>query len=315
MNKHTKIVVSILAIVLLLLILATVSFSMDISRQSAAVQTEVSDGTVNADGNEIVQSDEGLYGVDDAAGNTRIAPVWEQLHFIGSEYLSAGKDTAEGLRLGVLDLDGNVIAPFVYSEVYALTPDFYLAVFADSGQIVVYDAGFRAIDAAVWDDFIWENQQLSLIKGEDTFSFSLEDAQMVLEKADISRSARSFSFSLEWSRGSLTECSPTTWSDVADTLLQFVQMVRTQSFSNLDQVVSVESLENLESSLTLKRIRGVGDTLYITTGTDSDGNPVLNCHISLSVHVDADNVQQKTLSVELTQEAPETWVITAAQIG
>ena len=56
----------------------------------------------------------------------------------------------DGGRVQWLDLDGNVVAPFVYDHVEALTDSYYLAVLAENQQVVLYDHDFRAADAMVW---------------------------------------------------------------------------------------------------------------------------------------------------------------------
>ena len=43
---------------------------------------------------------------------------------------SAVQENADSNCVGVLDLDGNVVAPFVYDHVEALTDSYYLAVLA-----------------------------------------------------------------------------------------------------------------------------------------------------------------------------------------
>ena len=70
MNKHTRLAAGILVLVLVILIVATVSFSVNISKKSATAQSDTSDAAVNPNGNTVIQGDDGLYGVADAAGNT-----------------------------------------------------------------------------------------------------------------------------------------------------------------------------------------------------------------------------------------------------
>ena len=113
MNKHTRLAAGILVLVLVILIAATISFSANVSKRSGSNQNSASDTAINAKGTEIVQGDNHLYGVSDAAGNTILEPEWKQLQFVGTDYLAAKQETEEGDRFGVLDLDGSVAAPFV----------------------------------------------------------------------------------------------------------------------------------------------------------------------------------------------------------
>ena len=165
MNKHTRLAVGILVLVLVLLIVATVSFSINISKKSAGSQNSTFDTGTNSNGNVIVEGDDHLYGVSDAAGNLILEPEWKELHFIGSDYLSAVQENADSNCVGVLDLDGNVVAPFVYDHVEALTDSYYLAVLAENQQVVLYDHDFRAADAMVWDSSTWEKPLLTVTSG------------------------------------------------------------------------------------------------------------------------------------------------------
>ena len=160
MNKHTRLAAGILVLVLVILIAATISFSANVSKRSGSNQNSASDTAINANGNEIVQGDNHLYGVSDAAGNTILEPEWKQLQFVGTDYLAAKQETEDGDRFGVLDLDGNVAAPFVYQDIQALTASYYLATLADTEQVVLYDRDFCAADAMIWDSSKWEKPLL-----------------------------------------------------------------------------------------------------------------------------------------------------------
>lgn len=99
MNKHTRLAVGILVLVLVLLIVATVSFSVNISKKSAGSQNSTFDTGTNSNGNVIVEGDDHLYGVSDAAGNLILEPEWKELHFIGSDYLSAVQEMLTAIVL------------------------------------------------------------------------------------------------------------------------------------------------------------------------------------------------------------------------
>lgn len=99
MNKHTRLAAGILVLVLVILIAATISFSANVSKRSGSNQNSASDTAINANGNEIVQGDNHLYGVSDAAGNTILEPEWKQLQFVGTDYLAAKQETEDAIVL------------------------------------------------------------------------------------------------------------------------------------------------------------------------------------------------------------------------
>lgn len=317
MNKHAKLVVGFLVVLLVVLVIATISFSVDISKNSEASQSSSSDTVVNPNGNEIIQDDNHLYGVADAAGNTLVEPEWEQLHFIGTEYLAAVKETASGRRIGVLDLDGNVVAPFAYADVHALTPSYYLAIFADSKQVVLYDSGFRPVDAAVWDGYSWESQLLTLTKGEDAFLYTLEDDALTLTRADMARTSEEVSFTVSWNGVDAALLSPAQWSETADQMLLLLQMLNSQEFADVSQVTDQEHENNVLSVISLggHKVTRMEDTVYLSAGVGDDGKPVLTWQCRVNIWGQEEGLKEQVLSVTMKQNKQEVWVITEMQIA
>lgn len=317
MNKHAKLVVGFLVVVLIVLIIATISFSVGISKNSEISQNSSSDTAVNSNGNEIIQGEDHLYGVADAIGNTLIEPEWEQLHFIGTEYLAAAKKTADGRRIGVLDLDGNVVAPFVYADIHALTPLYYLASFADSEQVVLYDSKFRSVDAAVWDSYSWEGQLLTLEKGADTFFFTLDETFLTLTRADIVRASEAVSFTVSWNAVDMTLLSAAQWSDVADKMLLFLQMLKSQDFTDIKQVTESEN-ENailMAASLGENKVTQMGDGVYLSVAVGDDSKPMLTWQCRINIWSQENGLQEQMLSVTMKKNKQEVWVITEMQIA
>ena len=178
MNKHTKLLMGILIVVLVLLVIATVSFSLDVSKSSKENHVQSADDSVSSNGNRITENEMHMYGVADSSGNMVIEAMWKHL---------ATQTEAGGGQTGILDLEGNVIVPFVYSEIQTLTSSFYLASFADSscGRFVLYDDSFRAENACTWDDCQAEKDQITLRKGKDSFSFVISDDTLTLKKMEL----------------------------------------------------------------------------------------------------------------------------------
>lgn len=317
MNKHAKLVVGLLVFVLIVLVIATISFSVDISKNSETSQSSSSDAAVNPNGNEIIQDDNHLYGVADAAGNTLIEPEWEQLHFIGTEYLAAAKETADGRRIGVLDLDGNVVAPFTYTDVHALTPSYYLASFANSEQVVLYDSEFRPVDAAVWDGYSWESQLLTLKKGEDAFLYTSEDDALTLTRADMARTSENVSFTVSWNAVNAALLSPAQWSETADQMLLLLQMLKSQEFADVSQVTDQEHENNVLSVISLggHKVTRMEDTAYLSAGVGDDGKPVLTWQCRVNIWGQEEGLKEQILSVTMKQNKQEVWVITEMQIA
>ena len=57
MNKHTKLLMGILIVVLVLLVIATVSFSLDVSKSSKENHVQSADDSVSSNGNRITENE------------------------------------------------------------------------------------------------------------------------------------------------------------------------------------------------------------------------------------------------------------------
>ncbi len=311
MNKHTRLAAGILVLVLVILIVATVSFSVNISKKSATAQSDTSDAAVNPNGNTVIQGDDGLYGVADAAGNTILDPEWKQLSFIGTEYLAAAKEN----RVGVLDLDGNVAAPFVYRNVYALTDSYYLAELADSDEVVLYDHDFCAADAMVWDSSTWEKPLLTLNRGADAFQYSLEKEILQLVRVELSRKTDTISFTASAEKTDAALLTPEDWTTCADMMTQFLEMVKTQDFDQVKELTGQE-YENAVlggAALQERKVARVESTLYLTAGQNDAGMPVLNWQTEVTLRGGEKGTETRTLSVKMEKNSKQIWVITEAK--
>ncbi len=311
MNKHTKMVVGVLITVLIVLIAATISFSMDISKNSDGKTSGSVESTVNPDGNQIVCSEDGLYGMSNSNGSVIIEPEWEQLRFMGTDYLAASDKTN---RVGVLDVDGNIVVPFVYSDVYALTAGYYLAEFADSDRVILYDSTFRVFDAAAWDSCEWADGQLTLTHGENTFYYTAEEEQLLLEQADLSCDA----YNVSWNDNSdAAMLSPLRWSYASQTFEQLLSMIKTQDFSLLNEVTDAEHENKVLSGSVLKsgRILRNDTTAFLSLQKEEKNGSVLVWQIGITVGGKETDRANHTLSVTLAENQQGVWVATDVQIA
>lgn len=311
MNKHTRLAAGILVLVLMILIVATVSFSMNISKKSATAQNSASDTIVNPNGNEIIQGDDGLYGVADVAGNTILEPEWERLSFIGTEYLAAAK----GNRVGVLNLDGNVAAPFVYRDVYALTDFYYLAELADSDKVVLYDHDFCAADAMLWDGSTWEKPLLTLNCGTDAFQYSLEKEILQLVRVELFRKTDAVSFTASAEKTDAAALMPEEWIRCADMMAEFLEMIKTQNFARISDLTGQENENAVLGGAVLQEEKAarVESALYLTVGQNDAGMPVLNWQAEVVLRGSENGAQTRILSVNMEKNNKQNWVITEAK--
>lgn len=315
MNKHTKLFVAFLFALLVVLVIATVSFSIDISKNSNASQENSLNSAINSNGNQIFQNEDGMYGLEDAGGNTLIDADWEQLQFLNIDYLAAVTETDEGKRMGVLDLDGNIASPFVYQDIRALTASYFLASFADSAQCVLYDSKFRIVESTVWDSCTYEKSQIILTKENDVFYFTVEDAGLVLTEVAMSRISGDSTFETNWNGTGTAFLSSAEWSYTADMMQQLLTMILSDDFTSLMSITDQnhEELILTSASQISQSILRADRTAYVSVGESDDGACVVTWQIDVSVRTDEVASHEQTITVTMKKNQQEVWVITELQ--
>lgn len=318
MNKHTKLVVVILIVLLLLLVIATVSYSLDVTKDTQSTATS-SNSSVNLNGNKIVQDENRLYGVVDSAGNPSIETEWEQLQFISTEYLAAAKKDGNEKTIGVLDLDGNIIAPFVYTDVHALTSSYFLATLCDTEQIVLYDSDFHAVGCCIWDSFSWQNPILTLKKGDDVYSFSLEEDVLTMQDAALVRTVGNNTFTIDLSDVNVTDLTPEEWSDTADLVQETLTVYQSQNFTTLEMITDQEHNDTVlvgmsQSDGIFHGFNVQGCVLYVQIQTNSsNGKKSITWRTNGQFSKGEESVQ-KTLVITMQKNQHEIWVVTNFEV-
>lgn len=313
MNRHTKLFVGILSIVLILLIVATISFSVDISKNS-----EKDTGlTVNPDGAEIFQGDNKLYGVRDANGNTILEAKWKALQFLGNSYVSASTETDDGTQMGVLDLNGNLAVPFLYQKIEVLTDSYYVATLAETGQKIVYDNTFRALDSLVADEYTWTEPTLILTVGEDAFHYSKNGSVFVMERAELSRASEECPFSVNWNTSNADLLQPQEWINVTDLLESFLVMMQSNEFAEIEQVTDQTHEEGILSTASQadQKVTSIGQTAFLSAELSAQGSPVLTWQIDVTLQTKDAEPQQRILTVKMEQSQQANWIITELQLA
>lgn len=317
MNKHTKLFVAFLFVVLVILVIATISFSVDISKNSAVSQEDSLSETVSSDGRQIFQGDNGMFGLEDANGNTLIDAQWEHLQFLTVDYLAATTETEDGERIGVLDLDGNIAAPFVYQEIQTLLSSYYVASLADSDQYVLYDSAFRVLESTVWDDYTCEDTGVTLTKDEDVFYFTLSDDGLALTEIALSRTSGEGAYEVDWADADASLLSVEEWSCTADMMQQLLAMILSDDFTSLMQITDQNHEESILASASQEdhTVLRFDRTAYVSVSKTEEGTVIATWQIDASVHLDKATPEKQTITVTMKKNKQQVLVVTELQFA
>ncbi len=316
MNKHTKLFVGFLAVLLLLLIVGTISFSFDIS-QDTNQQDSTAESGLHVDGYEIFQDENALYGVKDSAGNTLIDAQWQKLQFISADYLAAYQEqTAENV-FGILDLSGNVVAPFVYCDITVLFSDYYLLEFSDTAQYALYNASFQPLTSVVWDGCEWDDSTVTLTQGQDTFVYCLDETGMLgLSEMDLSRTGENASFTVRADEANASLLSADAWIYVTDQVQKTLEILLTSDIDSVLQVTDEAHESVVRSVLTQEdfNVLRIDRTVSLSTQDDSDTDLTLIWEVEANVRIADEGQKRQTITILMRQNENEIWVVTDLQL-
>ena len=293
MNKHTRLVVSVLFIVIIALAIAITRFysgSEKITGSGSEHFTIERKLDIDGRGNRIFQDSSGLYGIIDVSERVIVSPEWQELRFAGEDRCIASKRIMNRNLFGCIDYEGNIIAPFVYSSVERIQSEgntLYIGYSADGSGSVVYNDRFVSCLSRPWDSCTLDGSDLVLRSGSGSYTYSITDQGLIFKYATVGGLALNSEFDLEvTSRVLLSKLDPSMLEQMADTVGRYVEYAFTGNSELLADIKSDQSAVFLtifpeDHSIILKRMSGISDIFVYSVRSD-DKIP----HYAVSVKVD-----------------------------
>ncbi len=191
MNNRTKLIVSLLFIVLIILAVAITRFYLngdnnpDINGGNAGSE-KITD--VNDQGYSIFSAENGLYGISES-GRILAVSEWNSLEFAGENICIASKKTSGGLKYGCIDFDGNVTVPLIYSRIEKRTAAgkvFYCASVKNDSDIVLYDGNFVPCFSNVWKSCTFSENEIQLVDEMGSYLYEVSENGLFFRSANLS---------------------------------------------------------------------------------------------------------------------------------
>ncbi|MDD6278942.1 MAG: WG repeat-containing protein [Ruminococcus sp.] len=192
MNRHTKLLVSVLFAVIIILAAAITRFYFNVSRdtgRSSSTDEIIRKLSIDSGGNRIFEGSGGLYGIVDSSDRVIVAAEWDQLHFAEEGICLASKDIGGRTVQGCIDYDGNIAVPFIYSKISRRTCGdfvFYAAESDSDGSIVLYDTRFIPIFVNSWDSLEVSGNNITLRNDSDILKYAAGESGLTCTSAEIS---------------------------------------------------------------------------------------------------------------------------------
>ena len=203
MNKHMRLVASVLFIVIILLAIAITRFYSDTSQKTGGGNTQtdiVRRLSDDGNGNRIFEDSSGLYGVVDQNDNIIIPAEWLELSFTGSDLCMASKRIGGKLLTGCVDYDGNVAVPCIFRNITRHQSGNFVFYIADSdldGTCVVYSENFVPCFPRSWTSCSLSGDSLTMTSSTGSYSYTVTDSGFSFDSAAINGEALGCSYKLD----------------------------------------------------------------------------------------------------------------------
>lgn len=238
MNKRTRLIVSLLFVVLIILAVAITRFYLNVPKSPA-----VNGGSDTVE--KIVVSNDEEYSIfTDSAGNCGIVqsgritavPEWQSLEFAGDYLCIASKRIGGSMKYGCIDFDGNAVVPFVYSKIEKEIMGgsvFYCA--ESDGSFVVYDSDFTPCFNTAWQSCEFTEDELHLHDNNGSYTYVMSKDGLLFKSANYSGSIMNRPYELNiYSRVLLSKLSPV----MIEQMMKFTEIYIEYAFRKDDDEIS-----------------------------------------------------------------------------
>lgn len=322
MNKHMKLFIGFLAIILIALIIGTVSFTVNIYRNSED-ETDTATSDTNEASYQIFLDDNNLYGIQDDAETVLLSGTYTNLQFISDSYLLAytgavTDDDEQTAIFGIIDVNGNIMAPFVYDEIEVVFSSYYVLTFADSAQYGIYDSDFQPYISVLWDSCTWDDSSMTMKADRDEFTYTYDEdtTELILSDVSVSRFVNTMIFSAEATDASVALLSADSWIYATDIMQDLMEMM-VSSTSEIDVSTITDGTHEgqIESTVLQENqsIQRFNDTASIAVDTTDEDVSTLTWTVSVSVYVQDEGQQTETLTVTMEESEDSLWIVTDIQ--
>ncbi|MBQ8687170.1 MAG: WG repeat-containing protein [Ruminococcus sp.] len=286
MNKHTRLLVVVLFVILILLASAITMFYLDVNKDTHGGNTEPARTELSGSNaaSHVFQDENGRYGLTDDNGNIILEAEWTELSGIGNRCFAAKLVTNAKTLTGIIDNEGNVVVPFAYKSMERLTDFLYAGQLEADGKYFFYDADFQLLLPDAWDSYSLVDETLRLEKDGDTFIYGL-GAELSLIEIDLPRRIRPVSFTLQTRDAQvLRKAERSDWCEVADCMLAYLDAYRREKPERLAEFTTAARLLTItEASDTAFRWKGGALDSVAISAAEVDGVTMLQCETKLAV--------------------------------
>lgn len=307
MNRHTRLVVSVLFFVIIVFSISLTRSYFDGSRDTADAPVPVEiirRLDEDSAGNRIFEGSGSLYGIVDSNNRVVAAPEWDELQFAEGSKCVASKRIGGKLLWGCIDYDGNIVVPFIYSSITRYNSGdfvFYAAKSAADSSIVIYNETLAPCFRNSWERVQVRGSDVQLGIKSAELSYTAGENGLVCKKAVVSGEVLNCGFTVNmYSRILLSKLDCTTILSITDAVEKYIEYAYTDDRSVLgameDRGIFTPLFPN-EEKITSKKLLGITDIFIFSEKSDS-GVQCYNAAITADTRITYINEKGESKSLE-----------------
>ena len=295
MNKRTRLIVSLLFAVIIVLAAAITRFYVNVpeNMQSDNNKSEIV-STVETDsaGNIIFSNGKGSFGIADSVRITA-NPEWQMLEFAGDGRCIASKKIGSEILFGCIDYDGNVITPFIYREIkqYIINNStIYCAESAVDGSYVLYNENFMPFFRRSWDTCDFGEDGIVITDKSGTYTFSADSGELLFKSASVSGEVMACPYNLNiYSRVLLSKLSPSIIEKMISDAEKYLEYAYTLKDGILPEITSgnfssfVPAFAN-DTNIISRKMLGIPE-IHIYSVSSNDGIPKYDVSVNADTEI------------------------------
>lgn len=317
MNKHSRVIVIFLLIIMLVLCAAIILFKADVGKDAGSIESS-SSLSVSSDGNSaaiVYKDSSGMYGIKDKSGNIILEPEWAELSSLGGGNYCAKLVTRLDTLYGVIDWKGDIIVPFVYDEITRISDYLYSARLRDTGKYHFYGADLSLLMNGSADSFFLEGTNLFFKQGEDTFTYK-QGEKLSLVHAELPRYKRPIDLDIKVENPDvLSVMDSSEWSSFGDKVITILDAVRRSKPELLADSSERSVISDILSAINeMEQWKGrISDNTYVYT-EDSNGETIVYLNTELLWQTEDETEYIIPLELGFIRNETEEWLLSEAVI-
>lgn len=311
MNKHTKLVVSVLFVVIIILAVGITRFYFNVSRNTGSSTDSaeiVRKLDIDEDGNRIFEDASGMYGIVDSRDKIIVAPEWLELSFADGKNCIASKRIGGRLLTGCINYEGNITIPFIYRNISRHQLEdftFYIAESDSDGSHTIFDEGFVPCFMHSWDEAEITEEEIILSRNTGAFTYIVGENGLTCKKAVISGQAAQKDFQLSvYSRVLLSKLNFTDLEKITEATGAYLEYAFFGNSAVLENYIgsgtaAFSELFPEEERITRKALNNISD-IFIYSEKNEAGTEIytLSAAVSCDITYKDETAGYKKLSGE-----------------